>query len=82
MAKFFKRLRENPFGFEFHRPLCQIKFGYTSGGMDAARCPSLRCILKQCLKLAQDAVYGQQKTFADFGSFQSLDLPAQRHLNF
>ena len=24
----------------------------------------LRCILKQCLKLAQDAVYGQQKTFA------------------
>jgi len=35
--------------------------------MDAARCPSLRCILKQCLKLAQDAVYGQQKTFAPLG---------------
>ncbi|MGH1400355.1 MAG: hypothetical protein ACRAUR_03855 [Acinetobacter tandoii] len=29
-----------------------------------------------------DAVYGQQKTFADFGSFQSRILPAQRHLNF
>jgi len=35
--------------------------------MDAARCPPLRCILKQCLKLAQDAVYGQQKTFAPLG---------------
>jgi hypothetical protein len=51
-------------------------------GMDAACCPSLRCILKQCLKLAQDAVYGQRKTFASFGSFQSRALPAQRHLNF
>jgi len=27
----------------------------------------LRCILKQCLKLAQEAVYGQQKTFAPLG---------------
>jgi len=29
-----------------------------------------------------DAVYGQQKTFADFGSFQSRILPAQRRLDF
>ncbi|WP_165495600.1 hypothetical protein [Acinetobacter sp. ANC 4173] len=29
-----------------------------------------------------DAVYGQQKTFANFGSFQSRILPAQRRLNF
>ena len=32
-------------------------------GMDATRFPSLRCILKQCLKLAQDVVYGKQKVF-------------------
>jgi len=31
--------------------------------MDAKRFPSLRCILKQCLKLAQDVVYGKQKVF-------------------
>jgi len=35
-------------------------------GMDATRFPSLRCILKQCLKLAQDVVYGKQKVFAYF----------------
>jgi len=32
-------------------------------GMDATRFPSLRCILKQCLKLAQEVVYGKQKVF-------------------
>ncbi|MEG2472731.1 hypothetical protein, partial [Acinetobacter sp.] len=60
MAKFFKRLRENPFGFEFHRPLCQIKFGYTGAAWMPHVAHPLRRILKQCLKLAQDAVYGQQ----------------------
>ena len=70
MAKFFKRLRENPFGFEFHRALCQIKFGYTS----AAWMPHVAYHGK-------DAVYGQQKTFVHFGSFQSGVLPAQNCLN-
>jgi hypothetical protein len=32
--------------------------------MDATRSPSLALrILKQCLKLAQDVVYGEQKVF-------------------
>ena len=34
--------------------------------MDATRFPSLRCILKQCLKLAQEVVYGKQKVFVYF----------------
>ncbi|WP_174560508.1 hypothetical protein [Acinetobacter bouvetii] len=44
-----------PFLFQ---SLIQANFGYTQCGKDATRYPSLHCILKQCLKLAQDVVYG------------------------
>ncbi|AYA03538.1 hypothetical protein BEN74_12395 [Acinetobacter sp. WCHAc010034] len=62
--------------------MSKINFGYASAAWMPHAAHPLRCILKQRLKLAQGAVYGQQKTFADFGSFQRRALPMQRCLTF
>jgi len=56
--------------FQPPKPLSKINFGYAS----AAWMPHVA-------HHGRDAVYGQQKTFAHFGSFQSEVLPAQSYLN-